>query len=121
MVAELLALLLSPLAWLLRRFIGRRRASPEEIRRFYKSAEWKRLRYAHLAKSPTCTACGRLAKDGARMNVDHIKPLHKHWHLRVAPFNLQTLCALCNHGKGGTDKDWRSWRQLPGITPAAFA
>jgi len=39
------------------------------------------------------------------MNVGHIKPLHRHWHLRLAPGNLQTLCALCNHGKGGTDKD----------------
>jgi 5-methylcytosine-specific restriction endonuclease McrA len=43
-------------------------------------------------------------------NVDHVKPLHSHWHLRLQPGNLQTLCALCNHGKGGMDKDWRSKR-----------
>ncbi len=107
MLAELLNLLLLPFSLLLRRISGRRRAAPDKIKRFYKSGEWKRLRYAHLAKSPACLACGRSAKDGARMNVDHIKPLHRHWHLRLAPWNLQTLCALCNHGKGGTDKDWR--------------
>jgi 5-methylcytosine-specific restriction protein A len=76
------------------------------VKWYYKTPEWKRLRYDHLLKSPKCLACGRSAKDGARMNVDHIKPLHTHWHLRLHPGNLQTLCALCNHGKGGTDKDW---------------
>jgi 5-methylcytosine-specific restriction endonuclease McrA len=111
MLAELLNLLLAPLSLLLRHAYGRRRASPEEIRRFYKSPAWKRLRYVHLSNSSACLACGRSAKDGARMNVDHIKPLHRHWHLRLAPWNLQTLCALCNHGKGGTAEDWRSKRR----------
>lgn len=107
MLSELFALLLLPLSLLLRRISSRRSASPEEIKRFYKSVEWKRLRYAHLANSPACLACGRSAKDGARMNVDHIKPLYRHWHLRLSPSNLQTLCALCNHGKGGTTVDHR--------------
>ncbi|MDQ2947146.1 MAG: HNH endonuclease [Acidobacteriota bacterium] len=108
MFAELLALLFAPLVWLLRPFIGRKRASPEMVRAFYKTPEWKRLRYTHLSRSPACVLCGRSAKDGTRMNVDHIRPLHAHWNLRLAPHNLQTLCATCNHGKGGTDKDWRS-------------
>ena len=107
MLAELLTLLLSPISALLRRRFDKRGASPEEIRQFYRSVEWKRARYAHLARSPSCLACGRSAKDGARMNVDHIRPLHRTWHLRLDSGNLQTLCALCNHGKGGTDKDWR--------------
>jgi len=107
MLGELLNLLLLPFSLLLRHVSGDRRAAPDEIKRFYRSVEWKRLRYAHLSRSPACLACGRSAQDGARMNVDHIKPLHAHWHLRLAPSNLQTLCALCNHGKGGTDKDWR--------------
>lgn len=49
------------------------------------------------------------------MNVDHIKPLHKRWDLRLNPRNLQTLCASCNWGKGATEKDWRKgkrrWRR----------
>ncbi len=44
MLAELLTLLLSPVVRLLRR----RRASPEEIKRFYRSAEWRRARYETL-------------------------------------------------------------------------
>lgn len=67
------------------------------VRIFYKTPEWKRLRYTHLTSSPACVLCGRAAKDGARMNVDHIRPLSYHWNLRLAPHNLQTLCAACNH------------------------
>jgi len=51
--------------------------------------------------------CGRSARDGARLNVDHIKPRAYHWNLRLAPHNLQTLCASCNHGKGGKTADHR--------------
>jgi 5-methylcytosine-specific restriction endonuclease McrA len=108
---DLLALIFLPVAWLLRRFAGRARATPDMTRAFYKSLEWKRLRVAQLDKSPACQLCGRSAKDGARMNVDHIRPLHNHWRLRLSPWNLQTLCALCNHGKGGTTKDWRGGRR----------
>jgi 5-methylcytosine-specific restriction endonuclease McrA len=45
--------------------------------------------------------CGRGPKDGARMNVDHIKPLSRRWDLRLTSSNLQTTCASCNWGKGG--------------------
>ncbi len=106
-LGELLALLFAPVVWLLRPFIGRKRASPAMVRIFYKTDEWKRLRYAHLASSPACVLCGRAAKDGARMNVDHIRPLSYHWNLRLAPHNLQTLCASCNQGKGGRINDFR--------------
>lgn len=41
------------------------------------------------------------------MNVDHIKPLHQYWDLRLKARNLQTLCASCNWGKDHTEKDWR--------------
>jgi 5-methylcytosine-specific restriction endonuclease McrA len=106
MLAELITLLLSPITLLLRR----RRATPEEIRRFYRSAEWKRARYEALCRSPACVACGRSAADGAKMNVDHIKPLSQRWDLRFVQSNLQTMCAACNWGKGGTEKDWRKRR-----------
>jgi 5-methylcytosine-specific restriction endonuclease McrA len=54
-----------------------------------------------LSRSPACFLCGRSARDGARMNVDHIKPLSKRWDLRLDPRNLQTACASRNWGKGG--------------------
>jgi len=98
---ELLTLLFLPLAWLARKIFGRKRATPDEIKRFYRSADWKRLRYAQLEKEPRCKTCGASAAAGSRMNVDHVKPLHRYWHLRLAASNLQTLCATCNWGKGG--------------------
>lgn len=105
---DLVALLFLPVIWLLRPFIGRKRAEPGLVKWFYKTPEWKRLRYDHLAKQPSCELCGRSAKDSARMNVDHIKPLSYHWNLRLAPHNLQTLCANCNRGKGGKTADHRA-------------
>lgn len=97
MLGELLDVLLSPIAWLL----AKRRATPAQIRRFYQSAEWKRARFEVLRRQPNCAYCGRSAKDGARMNVDHIKPLSRRWDLRLDRRNLQTACASCNWGKGG--------------------
>jgi hypothetical protein len=106
-LGELLSLLFFPVALLLRAVAGRKPANPGLVKWFYKTPEWKRLRYQHLAKNPACVLCGRSAKDGARLNVDHIWPLSSHWNLRLAPHNLQTLCAHCSHGKGGTTSDHR--------------
>lgn len=104
---DLIALLFAPLAWLLRHFVGQKHAPPELVKSFYKTKEWAELRYAHLARNPNCKLCGRSAHDGARMNVDHIRPLSRFWQLRLAPHNLQTLCASCNRGKGGKVGDHR--------------
>lgn len=93
----------------------------EEIRAFYHSEEWKKARYKQLARSSHCAACGASAKDGAKMNVDHIKPLHQYWYLRLSPKNLQTLCASCNWGKGPTEKDWRGKRKNAGRRPLVLA
>lgn len=42
------------------------------------------------------------------MVVDHIKPIRKHWHLRLDSNNLQILCDDCNMGKGSRgETDWR--------------
>ena len=46
MLAEMFELLLLPLAWMLRP----RRATPEEIKRFYRSAEWKPVRFVQLGQ-----------------------------------------------------------------------
>jgi len=97
MLVELLDLLLSPIE----RALRRRRGKPEDVRRFYRTGEWKRARYEALIRNPRCVICGASAKSGARMNVDHIKPLSKRWDLRLTTSNLQTTCAACNWGKGG--------------------
>ena len=93
---ELLRLVFFPLILL----FNKKRATPEEIRRFYRSEAWARMRYEVLKDNPRCVVCGRMAKDTV-MNVDHIQPLHKRWDLRLSRRNLQTLCRTDNRGKGG--------------------
>ena len=80
-----------------------------KIEAFYKSFEWRKLRYEILKKyGSRCLACGRGPADGAVIHCDHIKPLRKYWHLRLDPMNIQPLCELCNHGKGNWDEtDYR--------------
>jgi 5-methylcytosine-specific restriction endonuclease McrA len=96
-LGDLLTLLFLPLVWPFRQ----RRATQEQIKRFYRSKEWKTIRYDVLARSPRCRHCGTSAAKGAEMRVDHRKPLHKRWDLRLKMSNLQTLCEPCNWGKGG--------------------
>lgn len=76
---------------------------------FYSTPEWKRLRYDVLKEgNGRCCLCGVSAHDGARLNVDHIKPVKTHPHLRLDKSNVQVLCGSCNAGKGNRDDtDWR--------------
>lgn len=72
---------------------------------FYESWDWKRLRYRALQKfGRRCLACNATAGDGAKIVVDHIKPIRRYWHLRLDPENLQPLCEDCNMGKGSWDE-----------------
>lgn len=77
---------------------------------FYKSPEWRRLRYAVLAfYGRACMACG--STKGAA-HVDHIQPRLLRPDLSLAFSNLQVLCEACNQGKGYRDsKDWRTPEQ----------
>jgi 5-methylcytosine-specific restriction endonuclease McrA len=84
--------------------------SEEEIERFYRSRQWKRLRYRHIKdKRQRCQCCGRTPeRDGVPVVVDHRWPVRFHWDLRLDPSNLQLLCDECNVGKGSDDTtDWR--------------
>lgn len=80
-----------------------------KAKRFYQSDEWRRLRYEVLREQKgRCQCCGRSAKDGVKMHVDHIIPLSKDWSKRLDKNNLQVLCEDCNLGKSNTDNiDWR--------------
>lgn len=68
-----------------------------------------RIRYAVLTRyGATCQCCGRGAKDGVVLHVDHIKPASLHPELAEDMENFQVLCGECNQGKGNKDDtDWR--------------
>lgn len=44
-----------------------------------------------------CVICGRSQNDGAKLHVDHIKPVSKGG--KTEESNLRTLCDMCNLGK----------------------
>ena len=76
---------------------------------FLDTREWKELRYrAFLKYGNRCVVCGRSAREGAALNMDHIKPRARFPHLALDIGNLQPACTDCNTGKGNWDTtDWR--------------
>jgi len=76
---------------------------------FYTSPSWRAVRYQALSRSSgACCLCGRTAKDGVKLHVDHIKPRSRFPELELDVDNLQVLCEDCNLGKSNVDtKDWR--------------
>ena len=77
---------------------------------FLNSFSWKKLRMEALKLyGLKCQCCGATKKEGAVMNVDHIKPRKYFPELALEINNLQILCGDCNHGKGNWDMtDWRA-------------
>lgn len=59
----------------------------------------------------TCRACGATRGAGAELHIDHIVPVADGG--RTCEQNLQTLCAVCNLGKG------RSYRNPPADSTTA--
>ena len=56
------------------------------------------LRYDILKRDNfTCQLCGASQKEGAKLHVDHIKPIAKGG--QTVKSNLRTLCDRCNMGK----------------------
>src|SRR5688572_13677972 len=76
---------------------------------FYQSDEWRAVRYEALKlHSARCQCCGRSARDGIVIHVDHIKPRSRFPELALTLDNLQILCEDCNLGKMARDEtDWR--------------
>lgn len=70
---------------------------------------FNRFRYIKLRESGgKCCLCGRSAKDGAILSVDHIKCVAHYPELADDPDNFQVLCLDCNMGKSDIDDtDWR--------------
>ena len=62
------------------------------------------IRYNVLKRDNfTCVLCGATAKDGAKLQVDHIIPVSKGG--KTIMSNLQTLCERCNKGKNNKIND----------------
>lgn len=60
-----------------------------------------KLRYEIMKRDKfKCTICGRSQKDGAKLHVDHIKPVSKGG--KTIESNLRTLCDICNLGKSNS-------------------
>lgn len=76
---------------------------------FYKTQQWRTLRYHFLRDCDgRCVCCGASKDDGIMMHVDHIIPRTVDWEKALDFTNLQLLCEDCNIGKSNifTD-DWR--------------
>lgn len=81
----------------------------EAIEQTVADPKWQKVRYFALKESNgSCCLCGRTAKDGIKLHVDHIKPKSLYPELEYEPSNLQVLCCDCNIGKSNLDDtDWR--------------
>lgn len=103
---------------------------PRNPNAFYASWDWKKKRMeALLIHGHRCQSCGASPANlkSVRLVVDHIKPIRKHWDLRLEITNLQVLCDDCNMGKGSwLERDFRptedekmdrEWRDIVGDTP----
>lgn len=73
---------------------------------FYRSREWRQVRYEALIKcGRACMCCGAKPKDGIILHVDHVKPRSKYPQLELDINNLQILCEDCNLGKSNIYED----------------
>lgn len=71
----------------------------KESARYQRSIMTPSMRYDILKRDNfTCQICGATSKTGAKLHVDHINPISKGG--KTKPSNLQTLCDMCNLGKG---------------------
>ncbi|WP_238473959.1 HNH endonuclease [Altericroceibacterium spongiae] len=72
----------------------------------YRSVRWKAIRHAAKRRDGfACVACGAR---GARLDVDHIKPIRTHPELAFDLGNLQTLCISCHSAKTKREMDRRT-------------
>lgn len=74
---------------------------------FYKSREWRDLRYRALKlHGRRCQCCGATPdRNGVVLHVDHIKPRSHYPSLELDLNNLQVLCEDCNLGKSNKDDE----------------
>jgi 5-methylcytosine-specific restriction endonuclease McrA len=67
-----------------------------------RSSQWPRVRREHLARYPSCAACGRTRE----LEVHHVVPYHERPDLELEAGNLLTLCADPCHLVHGHLMSW---------------
>jgi 5-methylcytosine-specific restriction protein A len=94
----------------------------EQKRKFYDSSDWRRLRKQVLERDNfECVWCKKEGKvtvrDGAILEVDHIKELETHPDLALDIENMRTLCKHHHNvrhnrfdGKETKEKKWNDER-----------
>lgn len=70
-----------------------------EVRKWYKRAQWLRLRASILAESPLCVDCFGRGRYEPATDVDHIEPHRGVWEQFINRENLQPLCHRCHSRK----------------------
>lgn len=74
------------------------RINYEQGRAYQRSIMTESLRYSVLQRDHfRCVICGASVEEGAKLEVDHIKPISKGGKTELS--NLRTLCKSCNRGK----------------------
>jgi hypothetical protein len=82
------------------------KGKPKQLR----SPRWDDVRDAHVARHPTCAACGSTT----HLQVHHIKPFHLFRELELEPSNLLTLCEQSDtkcHFRIGHHGSWRKYNE----------
>lgn len=64
--------------------------------KWYKTANWAKLRKCQLTREPLCRFCKRLGDINPANTVDHIKPHKGNMDLFFDRNNLQSLCKTCH-------------------------
>lgn len=84
-----------------------------------RSPRWPAVRAEHLAKFPTCAACGTRE----HLEVHHKQPFHLHPDLELEPTNLITLCESPSHNCHeifGHLLDWKSFNRMVEMDAAVY-
>ncbi|MFG6083908.1 HNH endonuclease [Paracoccus litorisediminis] len=76
----------------------KRRDQIVQWRKWYKTAEWQRLRWSCISAALfTCARCHRV-EDSPALVADHVVPHRGARDLFFDPANLQCLCKACHDG-----------------------
>ncbi len=78
-----------------------RNVRDREMREFYNSTEWRRLRGLKLKRCPVCEECLREGRITPAVIADHILPAREYPEHRLSMDNLQSLCRACHNKKHG--------------------
>lgn len=73
----------------------------QEMRGFYISTAWRKLRELKLKQSPVCEECYRRGCISKAIIADHIQPAREYPSKRLDIDNLQSLCRACHNRKHG--------------------